>query len=84
LSGKRAKKEKINFDNKSGLKKLFNTIKNRITIQKHGDKIIEDIREIIRVIRNTYAHDNPKIATKEESELVWHAVMYLVNELRSL
>ncbi|OLS24847.1 MAG: hypothetical protein HeimC3_17220 [Candidatus Heimdallarchaeota archaeon LC_3] len=63
-------KEKIIFDNKSGLSKLFNTLKSRVTFQKHGDKILENIQEIIRIIRNTYAHDNPKIATKEESELV--------------
>ncbi|MHA2104365.1 MAG: hypothetical protein ACW981_13140 [Candidatus Hodarchaeales archaeon] len=44
----------------------------------------QELHKIIRIIRNTYAHDNPKIATKEESELVWYALIYLVNELRSL
>ena len=77
-------KEKIVFDKKSGLSRLFNTLKNRVTFPKHGDKIIENIQEIIRIIRNTYAHDNPKIATKEESDLVWHSLMYLMNEIRSL
>lgn len=77
----RLNKDSIRFEEKWGISKLFNKFQSTRKQFKPKKEITKNVQEIIRNLRNLYAHENPSSALETDSELVWHSLLYLTNEL---
>ncbi|MFX1282372.1 MAG: hypothetical protein ACFFB5_01905 [Promethearchaeota archaeon] len=77
-------KNSIRFEEKWGILKLFNRFQSTQKQPKQKKEMTKNVQEIIRNLRNLYAHENPKLASAGDSNLVWHSLLYLINELKTI
>ena len=47
------------------------------------EELLEKVGEINRIYRNITAHDNPVQMKREDAELIWNNVIYVINKLVS-
>jgi hypothetical protein len=81
LLKERLNRDSISFDEKWGIFKLFKKFQSSRKQQKPTKEIIKHVQEVIRNLRNLNAHGNPKSASESDSNLVWHSLLFLINEL---
>ncbi len=81
LLKEKLKMDSINFDNKWGISKLYSIFRSKSKQISLKGKVIENVKEIIRYLRNICAHGNPEHASENDSNLVWQSLIFLYNEL---
>jgi len=75
----------ISYDEKWTLSRLINKLRSAIGSSKKTvtEELLEKVGEINRIYRNITAHDNPTQMGREDAELIWNNVVYVINKLVS-
>jgi HEPN domain-containing protein len=70
------------FNEKDTLHEIWGKFKGILGNKPRTDaSTLEKVEELVRVYRNVTAHDNPKSATREEAELVYHSAKLVCNQI---
>lgn len=71
----------VSYEEKWGINQLYGAFKKLLDKKPVStrDELVRSTKNIIQILRNTFAHGNIDIATQEESELVWRSILFIIS-----